>query len=277
MTQPFSSPVNTHTFMTNSTSRLLVGVLMSAAVVIWGMPAAHSGNVDCTFVADPETQQFRGSDIRLVGSFSDHPNRDFAVGLFTNIAAFPPQGHIFDPPDQPHGTTNQTGFFDVTVTVRSDIPPGDYQLGVLSPVPGQFLFRACFQPYTVIQPLVAIPLPPGGFATPTTSPPTTAPPAPTTTMAPAPSTTAPPAPTTTAEATTTTIPASATTVPVSAESTTTIDEAVLAGEETEGTPGLPVWAIALIAALGLAVVGMGGYLIGQRGRAPTAGIDPNDV
>ncbi len=255
--------------------------MMGALFVVWGMPAALSGNVDCTFVADPETQQVRGADIRLVGSFSNHPNKEFAVGLFTNIAAFPPQGHLFDPQDQPHGTTNQTGFFDVTVTIRPDIPTGDYQLGVLSPDPGLFTIKACFQPYTVLQPLVAIPLPPGGFATPTTSPPTTAPPAPTTTAAPAPAPTAPPAPTTTAppsttvQPTTTSLDESATTTISLGESTTTVDLTLAAASETDSASGLPIWAIALIGVLGLAVVGMGGYLIGQRRRGPSP--DPPPV
>lgn len=206
--------------------------------------SADAGAV-CTYVADPESAQFPGGEVSVVGSFSDHANGQIGIGLFPEE----PQPGQFQPIAKlgANGTTNAAGNFDETREIPGDMEPGVYRLAVYEISGGLLLSEppGCYEEYTVLQFIVVVPI-------------TT-----TTTMGLASPTTTEAVTTTTAEATTTS----------AAETTTTADEATTTteAEEADGGGGIPAWALGLIAVLAVAALGWIFFLLGRRRREQAAG------
>lgn len=234
---------------------LLFAACLVSAAVVWTQQA--DAGVSCTFEAEPESFQFRGGEITVIGSFTElPPNHDFRVVMATGFGIFGPEGQALEPV----GTTNGAGQFDHTVTVPPDHPTGDFQLAVTAsesnPFPAFPTIHVCWIPYSVttlfIGPIVTIATTTTttlGIATPTTSPPAT-------------TTTTVPDTTTTVAKTTTTGAETATTTTVAPTSTTVEDsEALVAGEQTGGAPG---WMIVLLILMAVALAGIGGYALARR-------------
>jgi hypothetical protein len=236
-------------------SRLSVtfGSLLLVALLLSGPPAVADSH--CSFDANPSSSQFRGLDVGVKGSFTNFANQEVRAILVTSWGAFGPQGVILEPP----GMTNGSGDFDFAATIPPDHPTGSFDLTVLGTA-GFLDYRWCDKPYTVMQffliPVTIVTTTTLGLAPPPTIPATT-------TTAPPPTTTE--APTTTVEDSTTTEAPTTT-----EEVTTTTADDLLAGAEVGGQ-GIPGWLILLVAVLAGAVLGLVGYLLGQRRREQVAG------
>lgn len=237
----------------------LAALLVGVAVVAWAPPAGADNH--CSFVADPPTAQFRGFDVKVTGSFVNDPSSQFGVMLSDGWGAFGPTGKMLEP----LGVTTANGSFNHTVTIPNDHPLGQFELMVLGSG-GAFNLKWCAISYTVMQ-LALIPI----ITTTTTLPVA----APTTTTTTTTATTTTTTTTTVPEETTTTVEETTTTTEAPEETTTTVDEDdddLFAADEIGGSE-VPGWMIALLVAMALALVGLGGYVIGQRNRAAVAGAD----